>query len=194
MRKYSKLAIVFSHTSPDEVETGTTVQLTNGTDTIEVADFGSALNLLPSGSEVLVIAKGIVGNRTVHNISRIIGESNVFVALDLTDVTECSRVNASPFRGNERILSISFPSNLVSINPCAFSGCTALESVFIPVACRKIGEQAFAGCKNLNRIEFKDSSGWSSRGVPIDDLKNPRENPKKFVTPRSIYYSQIIEK
>jgi hypothetical protein len=194
MRKYSKLAIVFSHTSPDEVESGTTIQLTNGTDTIEVSDFATALKLLPPGSEVMVIARGTVGNNTVHNISRIINESSLFVFLDLSEVTECSHVENSPFEGNTHLSSISFPNNLISINPRAFAGCTALESVYIPSKCIKIGEQAFAGCKKLKHLEFSDCTGWHLNGVPVDDLGAPSKNPEKFTIPKGSYYSKMIEK
>lgn len=193
MRKYSKLAIVFSHTSPDETEAGTIVQLTNGTDTVELPDFEAALRLLPKGSEVVVLARGTVGNKTVHYISRIISENNVFVSLDLSEVTECTRVHDSPFEGNKQLVALRFPSNLATINPRAFAGCAALESLSIPETCRKIGEQAFAGCKRLRRIEFKSSAGWMANGAPAD-LTNPFENPRLFVHPRSAYYSQILEK
>ncbi len=194
MRKYSRLAIVFSHTSPDEVEAGTTIQLTNGSETIEVSDFETSLKLLPPGSEVQVIARGTVGDNTVHNISRIIGESALFVFLDLSEVTECSRVLNSPFEGNKQLASINFPGNLVAINSRAFADCTALESVCIPKTCRQIGEQAFAGCKKLKQIEFKDSTGWRVGENPIDDLADAARNPEKFTVSKGSYYSKLLEK
>ncbi|MBQ6781090.1 MAG: leucine-rich repeat protein [Treponema sp.] len=180
MRKYSRLAIVFSHDSPDEVESGTTIQLTNGTNMVEVSDFETALGLLPPGSEVQVIARGTVGNKTVHRISRIIRESGVLVSLDLSEVTECSRVFDSPFEGNEKLTGISFPNNLVAINSRAFAGCTSLFSVHIPATCVKIGQSAFLGCGKLHRMIFADSANWFAGETAADDLHNEFENPAKF--------------
>ena len=194
MRTYSRLAIVFSHDSPDEVETGTTVQLTNGASTVEVSDFQTALSLLPPGSEVLVVAKGTVGDKTVHRISRVIAESAVLVALDLTDVTECSRVYNSPFKGNLHLSSISFPSNLVSINPRAFAGCTALHSVRIPETCVTVGAEAFADCQSLQHLEFKDASGWMCGQESAGDLTHPEENPMKFISAHSPFRATVLTK
>lgn len=196
MRRYSRLAIVLSHVSSEDAlsSENDVVQLTNGNTTVEVSDFENALRMLPPGSEVAVVAQGTVGNKTVHNISRIIRESNVFVTLDLSAVTEFSRVVKSPFQNNGQLLAIHFPNNLLSINPRAFAGCTALSSVIIPSTVTCIGAQAFAGCLQLHHLEFKNPSGWKCEGKAVEDLTSPFENPSKFIFEESSFYSSGLTK
>ena len=194
MRRYSRLAIVFSHDSPDDVESGTTIQLTNGANVMEVSDFRVALGLLPPGSEVVVVAEGTVGGKTVHRISDAVRESRVFVSLDLSAVTECSRVSGSPFAGNRQLVSIRFPGNLAVISRGAFAGCTALASVSIPVACCEIGAEAFSGCAALRQLAFEEPDGWRCGGVPVTDLARPAENPPKFVSAGGAYHSIVLTK
>ena len=187
MRRYSQLAIVFSHTSPDEIEIGTTVKIKNGASSIEVKDFDSALALMPPESEVFVKAEGTVDDKTVHRISNSIKMSSVFVALDLSAVTECSRVTNNPFEKNKNILSMVFPKNLLSINPRAFAECTRLSSVVIPITTQKIGRGAFLGCDNLTHLEFLQNDGWNAGGSATVDLSSPTENPALFTRPNSLY-------
>lgn len=194
MRRYSRLAIVFSHDSPDDVESGTTVQLTNGANVMEVSDFRVALGLLPPGSEVVVVAEGTVGGKTVHRISDAVRESRVFVSLDLSAVTECSRVSGSPFAGNRQLVSIRFPGNLAVISRGAFAGCTALASVSIPVACCEIGAEAFSGCAALRQLAFEEPDGWRCGGVSVTDLARAAENPPKFVRAGGAYHSVVLTK
>lgn len=194
MRRYSRLAIVFSHDSPDDVESGTTIQLTNGANVMEVSDFRVALGLLPPGSEVVVVAEGTVGGKTVHRISDAVRESRVFVSLDLSAVTECSRVSGSPFAGNRQLVSIRFPGNLAVISRGAFAGCTALASVSIPVACCEIGAEAFSGCAALRQLAFEEPDGWRCGGVSVSDLARAAENPPKFVRAGGAYHSVVLTK
>lgn len=194
MRKYSRLVIEFSHDSPDDVESGTTVQLTNGANVVDVSDFRIALGLLPPGSEVVVVANGTVGGKTVHRISDAVRDSRVFVALDLSAVTECSRVSGSPFAGNRQLVSIRFPGNLAVISRGAFAGCTALASVSIPASCREIGAEAFSGCAVLQHLGFDDPDGWRCGGVPVTDLARAAENPPKFVRAGGAYHSAVLTK
>lgn len=194
MRKYSRLVIEFSHDSSDDVESGTTVQLTNGANVVDVSDFRIALGLLPPGSEVVVVANGTVGGKTVHRISDAVRDSRVFVALDLSAVTECSRVSGSPFAGNRQLVSIRFPGNLAVISRGAFAGCTALASVSIPASCREIGAEAFSGCAALQHLGFDDPDGWQCGGVPVTDLARAAENPPKFVRAGGAYHSAVLTK
>lgn len=185
MRVFSKLSIVVSHDYPDGDEDGTYVEMTNGHSSIEIASLESALGMLPPGSRVQVVARGTVGNKTVHRISRIIRESCVLVVLDMTDVTECSRVFESPFQRNDKLLSIRFPGNLVSISPHAFTACTALEAVYIPASCALVGAGAFVGCSRLHHLEFAETGNWyydtaSGATVPLEDLRDATENAKRI--------------
>ena len=182
MCNFPRLAIVVSHEKSNEDEGSLFVEMTNGYSSMEIRSFEAALSMLPSGSRVQVVAKGTVGNNTVHHLSRIIHRCNVLVSLDLTDVTEWSRVYDSPFQGNQNLLYMRFPSNLVSINPRAFADCTALEAVSIPSTCVLIGAEAFKGCEKLTRIEFADAANWyyeadDGSAQPMQGLHDATEAP-----------------
>lgn len=64
---------------------------------------------------------------------------------------------------NKSIISISLPSSLKKIGPCAFQKCTGLESVIIPGSVTEIGDSAFSGCTSLKNVEFMHSTQGLSR-------------------------------
>jgi len=200
MRNFSKLAIIVSNKGSDSSEfSDPIVKMSNGSNSVQCADFESALEMLPPGSCVQVIANGSVGNRVVHKLSRIIREAYVFVALDLSQVAELSRVSNNPFEENQNLLEIHFPKNLASINPMGFANCKNLTRVTIPSSCKKIGINAFAGCEKLEALTFEDSENWKiivneNEFQEVKDLNNPNENPSKFIRADSIYYGQQLEK
>ena len=192
MRNYSRLMIVVSHECLDEQGEDNNVEMTNGHTSITLPTFESALGMLPPGSRVHVVARGSVGDKTVHRLSRIIRESCVYVSLDLSEATEFSRVTNSPFEGNKNLLVIRFPGNLSAINARAFADCTALELVSIPATCRQIGEEAFLGCCRLNSLIFVNPEGWlcdsaSDKKLIIPSLEDPGSNPENFVLEDGAY-------
>ncbi len=193
MRKFTKLSIIVSHEGNEENGyAAPTVEMMSGNNSVQVSDFESALAMLPPGSEVCVVAKGTVGNKSVHNLSRIIREGCILVSLDLSAVHEFSRVIDSPFRANKNLSAIVFPGNLVAINSLAFEDCTNLESVVIPATVKKIGALAFSGCEKLTNMEFSDANGWfaareSGEKEPVNNLHKSDDNPFRFTLPSSPY-------
>lgn len=200
MRKFSKLEIVVSHEGNEESAfSSPVVEMTNGNNSVQVSDFESALALLPPGSDVSVVAKGTVGNKSVHTLARIIREGSARVSLDLSAVTELSRVFDSPFRGNPNLVGMVFPCNLASINPEAFADCENLEHVSIPATVQKIGIRAFSGCGKLAHLEFGDPSGWeclkeSGEVEPIAYLEKTDDNPFRFTLPSSPFRNCVLQK
>ena len=199
MRKFSKLSIVVSHEGDENsVFSAQVVEMISGQTSVQMSDFESTLGMLPPGSYVSVVAKGTVGNRTVHNISRIIRENCVFVFLDLSSVKELSRVFASPFRENQNLVGITFPKNLLSLGEAAFENCRNLESVTIPKSVKKIGKRAFSGCEKLTLLEFEDAEGWfvekDGENQPIENLHQSEDNPYRFTLPSSPLRNYEIEK
>ena len=181
--------------SADAIAGGnSSVVVKNGASFMEVIGLDFALGLLPQESEVQVIATGTVGNDTIHLLSRIIRESHVFVSLDLSSVQELTRVRNSPLQGNERLRSIHFPSNLVSINEYALAECSALVGTCIPATVQQIGSHAFYHCGLLSTLKFFDASGWFYNESPATDLDNPMDNPAKFTLPGSKYSSLPLYK
>lgn len=200
MRKFSRLSVVLSHEGNDESDfSAPVVEMTNGSNTVQVSDLESALSMLPPGSEVSVVATGTVGNRTVHNIARIIREGCVLVSLDLSSATELSRVFDSPFRENRNLVGIVFPSNLISISAHALENCENLESVVIPASVHAIGENAFSGCEKLSSLKFGDPKGWfavcdGNECHSSANLENPEDNPYRFILQSSPYRNCMLEK
>ncbi|QSI03157.1 leucine-rich repeat domain-containing protein [Treponema ruminis] len=200
MRKFSRLMIVISHEG-DEASSfsASVVEVTNGDNTVQVADFETALHMLPHKSEVNVIANGTVGNMAIHNIARIIRDSGVLVSLDLSSVRELNKVYDSPFKDNQNLISINFPQNITSINNQAFAGCKNLEHISIPASVQKIGAKAFDGCEKLVVLEFTDPSGWYFKKengdiVPVSNVNNAEDNPYRFTLPSSPYRNFELQK
>ena len=200
MRKFSRVVIALSQSGDDGSESCTqTVEMTNGDNTVSVSDLKTALHMLPSGSEVSVVANGSSGNKIAHHLSNTIRESGIFVSLDLSSARETSRVFDSPFKDNLNLISISFPENLTSINSQAFAGCKNLEHVSIPSGVRKIGAKAFDGCEKLVVLEFSDPNGWflvkeDGASEPINNLMNAEDNPYRFTLPSSPYRNFTLQK
>ncbi len=198
MRQFHKLEIEVSAQALDGSEQDS-ILVKNGRSTIKMGSLDIVLGLLPSNSEVQVIAFGTVNNETVHKLSNTIRNSHVFVTIDLSHATELSRVSNTPFAKNQRLRAIIFPCNLVYINPGALEDCTALEEVNIPQTVLKIGINAFAGCTNLKSIYFEDVQNWLSvdnlkQENEIQDLSNPIKNPSKFTSTNSEYYGCLLYK
>ena len=198
MRNFSRLSIIVSHDVPDDYEGDTAVEMTNGHSSITLSSLESALDMLPPGSRVQVVAHGTVGDKTVHRLSRIIRESCVLVALDLSAVEELSRVFNSPYQGNQNLLEIRFPENLLSINPRAFANCTALEAVRVPASCVKVGAEAFLGCTRLSRLEFVCADGWfcddGGEARPVPPLSDAAEAPAFFAPADGDYSRRVLYK
>ena len=194
MRQFSKLSIIVSHDFPDGEDGDATIEVNNGHSSIQVSNFATALSMLPFGSRVQVVARGTVGNKTVHKLNNIIRNGNVLVDLDLSDVTECSRVQNSPFEGNSNLLVMRFPKNLIAINPRAFAGCTALEAISVPATCMTIGAEAFLGCNKLVSLAFANTDGWlydapDGSAQSVVNLHDAAENPALFIDARGAYAS-----
>lgn len=200
MRKFLRPMIVLSHEGDESsTNTASVVEIKNGNNTVQVANLESALHMLPAGSEVDVVAKGTVGNAIVHKISRAIREGEIFVSLDLSGVTELSKVFDCPFRDNFNLIGLNFPCNLASISYMALAGCKNLKHVSIPAAVQQIGEQAFSGCEKLVRLEFADPHGWQIKKdggelESVTNLTNAEDNPYRFTLPSSPYRKCALQK
>lgn len=92
-----------------------------------------------------VIVTGYTGN-----------SANVVIPTTYRGVpVEC--INASAFKNQTQISSISLPDSLTSIGDYAFYGCTGLTSVTIPDSVTSIESFAFNGCTGLTSVTIPDS-------------------------------------
>ena len=94
---------------------------------------------------VYVIVTGYTGN-----------SANVVIPTTYRGVpVEC--INASAFKNQTQLISISLPDSLTSIESNAFAGCMGLTSITIPNSVTSIGDWAFFDCRGLTSITIPDS-------------------------------------
>ena len=63
---------------------------------------------------------------------------------------------ANLYVNNELVTDIVIPSDITSVNPCLFHGCTSIRSVVIPESVTSIGNGAFSGCSSLSSITIPE--------------------------------------
>ena len=63
----------------------------------------------------------------------------------------------SPFKGKEKLTSLTIGSSVTSIGSYAFSDCSGLTSVTIPGSVTSIGDDAFSGCSGLTSVTIPGS-------------------------------------
>lgn len=81
------------------------------------------------------------------------------------DMTEWSESVTSPWVGDTTIKKVVISSNVKTIGPHSFEGCTGIEEVEFADTLTGIGANAFSGCTSLKNIEMPDSItelGWSA--------------------------------
>lgn len=61
------------------------------------------------------------------------------------------------FKGNQKLISVSFPDGLVYIGRSVFQGCTKLEAAELPDSVETIGNDTFNGCVKLASFHFPKS-------------------------------------
>ena len=76
------------------------------------------------------------------------------VDVDLSGITNTSGVN---FDGKENLVRIILPTNLTSIEWCAFENCSSLTSIIIPNSVTSIGGDAFYRCSSLISVNIPNS-------------------------------------
>ena len=72
---------------------------------------------------------------------------------------------ANLYVNNELVIDIVIPSDITSVNPYLFNGCTSIRSVVIPEGVTSIGGWAFSGCSSLTSITIPDSVTSIGDGV-----------------------------
>jgi hypothetical protein len=65
-------------------------------------------------------------------------------------------VGKSAFFCCDRVLSVTFPSSIITLGASAFWGCHALDSISIPEKVTVIPENLFADCQGLRRVTIPD--------------------------------------
>ena len=63
---------------------------------------------------------------------------------------------ANLYVNNELVTDIVIPSDITSVNPYLFKGCTSIRSVVIPEGVTSIGGSAFSGCSSLTSITIPE--------------------------------------
>ncbi len=81
---------------------------------------------------------------------------NKLLSVTLPDTLETIEVGA--FYSCDRLNTINFPSNLRIIGEDAFSGCESLKSAVLPASLQKIGPKAFYHCNSLTSVTIYSKS------------------------------------
>ena len=103
------------------------------------------------GTEGLTFITRHSGTAYVFVTGYIGNSANVVIPTTYRGVpVEC--INASAFKNQTQLISISLPDSLTSIGDYAFYGCTGLTSVTIGSGVTSIGSSAFASCSSLESI------------------------------------------
>ncbi len=115
----------------------------------------------------------------LQSIASAIRDGERKITLDLSDMSEVTKIDESAFencsnlegivlpqgiteivgrafRGTS-IALIDIPDGVTTIGEYAFNGCGNLESVVLPASLTTIGTDAFADCSNLKTVYFKGS-------------------------------------
>ena len=62
------------------------------------------------------------------------------------------RINATAFRGKDKLTEVVIPDSITSIANAAFADCKSLKVVIIPDSVTYIGDSAFQGCESLEYV------------------------------------------
>lgn len=97
---------------------------------------------------------------------------NVVIPAEL-DGYKVTGIEAAAFSKCSNLVSITIPSNVISIGSYAFNNCSNLTSVTIPSSVTSIGNEAFSECTSLTNIDVDtgNTAYLSMNGVLYDKLK-----------------------
>ena len=130
----------------------------------------------------------------LQSIASAIRDGERKITLDLSDMSEVTKIDESAFENcsnlegivlpqgiteivgraflGTSIALIDIPDGVTTIGANAFAGCENLESVVLPASLTTIGTDAFAVCSNLKTIYFRGTSDQMSElliGISDDD-------------------------
>ncbi len=73
------------------------------------------------------------------------------------EITGGSKIAAEAFYGCDRLVSVTLPSEIKSIDRYAFYGCSQIERINLPAALQQIGYRAFYGCARLRSVAIPNA-------------------------------------
>ena len=122
---------------------------------------------------------------------------------DLGDAEEITvpegveRIGDNAFQKNQFLRSVTLPSTLRSIGPCAFAE-TGLEQVVFPPSLRSIEERAFSFCRSLRKADLPEGletlGSQAFEGCPIGSIRLPaslRELGSNCFAILSLYQGEV---
>ena len=110
-----------------------------------------------TGAGIDTVTGGEAG--TLKNISETINNNKMYgVALDLSELTEVTKIVTDDFESCAYIQSIALPQTITSLESSAFDRCTALTTVTIPASVSSIAGGAFYYCSALEKFELDSSN------------------------------------
>ena len=143
--------------------------------TVSAADAGNAEPQAVSGKWTYTITNGTA------KITAYSGTESSITIPNTLDGYRVAIIGTSVFSFRPSLTSVTFNSNLVSIESYAFESCTGLTSITLPESLEKLGKHAFYNCTGLSSITinakalsnladtncFYDAGKYASNGIKV---------------------------
>ena len=85
------------------------------------------------------------------------GSSNTLIIPHTIQNRPVTQIESGVFKNHDELVSVQFPSGLLSIGSQAFRGCDALEEIIIPDSVETIGQEAFYYCDHLRSVTLGEN-------------------------------------
>ena len=159
-------------TSAFSMEKITSVVIPNTVTAIEHAAFYgcSELKKITIGSGIQSISNQVFEN--CYNIESVyISDLAAWCKIEFNTNGGNPLNNSDLYLNDEKVTDLIIPSDITSINDCAFYGCRSLVSVTIPSSVVSVGSLVFRSCQNLTSATFENGVKFISSRI-FDSCKN----------------------
>lgn len=156
----------FTSSCPEAVVIPSSITDTTGTTTYTVTKISSA----PRSNKAQKIITSVHLPSTITDI----GNTAFMNCTKLASVTfdtssQLSSISPYAFSGCTSLTSIEIPSGVTQIHQGAFEDCSALSTITIPASMIRINFDAFAGCTSLKEVKY-DGDKWDDINSDTDHL------------------------
>ena len=168
----------FTSSCPEAVVIPSSITDTTGTTTYTVTKISSA----PRSNKAQKIITSVRLPSTITDI----GNTAFMNCTKLASVTfdtssQLSSISPYAFSGCTSLTSIEIPSGVTQIHQGAFEDCSALSTITIPASMIRINFDAFAGCTSLAEVKY-DGDKWDDINSDTDHLTPDIVKQRRTIT------------